>query len=199
MKRILLASLILFVCTGVVSSTPAGPRRVDDAGATSGRPLATGIGQTEPAKKEAATRKGSGRRETKGAKKPPAPLVFSWPVASRRIVTPYGERTNPQTKTVTVNPGINIAAKKGSGVTAAAAGRISLISWLPSFGTFIIVEHRDGYRTVYANLGTTALSKGASVTKGARLGTVGTSPSGTFLHFQVWRKQTRLDPATLLR
>lgn len=142
-----------------------------------------------------ATKHSADRGEEKAARKPPTPPSLTWPVSSRRIAEGYGERVNPATGTVTLNPGINISVKKGSAVRAAAAGKISLVSWLPGFGTFVIIEHRDGFRTVYAGLSAASIAKGAKVRSGERLGLA----AGTSLHFEVWREQTRLDPSPLLR
>jgi len=136
----------------------------------------------------------SSDRERRPETKPVAPLALQWPVSGRKIVDAYGERLNPTTKTVTLNPGVNIASKKGADVRAAAAGRVSLVSFLPGFGTFVIVEHRDGYRTVYARLSRASVATGASVRAGASIG----AAAGATVHFEVWRGQSRLDPADLL-
>ncbi|MDB5033894.1 MAG: Membrane-bound metallopeptidase [Chlorobi bacterium] len=125
------------------------------------------------------------------------PLHFSWPTSGRRIAEGYGERTNPETGTVTINPGITIDAAAGAGVTAAEDGTVSAVSWLPSFGTVVIVEHRGGYRTVYGNLEGASVSRGTSVSAGERIGTVG-GGSGGGLHFEVWQGETRLNPAGVL-
>lgn len=122
-------------------------------------------------------------------------LRFIWPTTGRKIVEAYGERVNPETGTVTINPGINIAARSGSAVVASESGVVSLVSWLPSYGTIVIVEHRDGYRTVYGNLAAAAVSRGANVRAGQKIGSVG----GGWLHFEIWREQTRLNPTTVLR
>lgn len=122
-----------------------------------------------------------------------------WPVSGRTILHGYGERTNRRTGTVTFNPGVNIAAKSGTSVTASGPGTVSLVSWLPSYGTIVIVEHSGGWRTVYANLASAAVSEGTKVGRGSRIGTVGTSDDGEYLHFEIWRDQTRYNPATLLK
>ncbi len=109
----------------------------------------------------------------------------------------YGERTNTSTQTITINPGIDIAAGPGAAVKAAERGRVSMVSWLPGYGTFVILEHREGYRTVYANLESASVSRGASIPAGGRIGTVGKS-EGTFVHFQIWNEHDRLDPVTVL-
>lgn len=127
------------------------------------------------------------------------PLKFQWPTSSHTIAEGYGERTNPHTNTVTVNPGINIAAQAGSAVRASEDGVVSLVSWLPGYGTIVIVEHRDGYRTVYANLSSASVSRGAEIAPGQKVGTVAESIEGEFLHFEVWKEQTRLNPLNVLQ
>lgn len=129
---------------------------------------------------------------SKSKSKPPA---FAWPIPDRKILRKYGDRTNPTTNTVTLNPGIDISSKKGTDVRSAAAGTVSLVSWLPSYGTFVIVEHSSEYRSVYANLASTSVQKGELLKGGAKIGSVGASPGGAFLHFEIWRDTTRLDPA----
>ena len=123
----------------------------------------------------------------------------AWPVSGRKILHKYGERRNPRTKTITFNPGVNISAAKGSMVTAAASGEVSLVSWLPGYGTVVIVEHGGGWRTVYANLASASVSEGRSVRRGAVIGTVGESVDGEYLHFEIWQDQNRLDPMTKLK
>ena len=166
----------------------------------------------EPAKREQrerGTKSGGTAKKTAPAKSPASgkgstkartgPLSFRWPTAGRKIVEGYGERSNPETGTVTINPGINIGAGVGSSVMAAEEGTVSLVSWLPSYGTIVIVEHRGGYRTVYGNLAGASISRGAVVGIGDRIGTVGQSLGGSCLHFEIWKGQTRLNPTTMLK
>lgn len=129
----------------------------------------------------------------------PGPIRFSWPSSSRRIVEGYGERTNPRTGTVTINPGINIGAPAGSAALAAADGRVSLVSWLPGYGAIVIVEHAGAWRTVYGNLSTSSVSRGARVSAGQALGSVASSVEGDFLHFEVWRGNSRVNPTSVVR
>lgn len=125
-------------------------------------------------------------------------VSFRWPTSSRKIEEGYGQRLNKETNTVTLNPGINIAASKGSVVKAAEEGTVSLVSWLPSYGTIVIVEHDGGYRTVYANLAAAYVSRGTDVHAGQRIGAVGESAEGEFLHFEVWKDQSRMNPIAVL-
>lgn len=127
------------------------------------------------------------------------PFRPTWPVASRNILEGYGERKNEKTNTVTFNPGINISASSGTPVVASASGRVSLVSWMAGYGTIVIIEHTNGWRTVYANLASASLSEGKVVKKGERIGTVGESIDGSYLHFQMWQGGDRKNPVHYLR
>ncbi len=180
------------------AATPSGSRG-SDAGSTSAAPPA------ESSNRDVRdSRASSGSEATMAddvtADDPDAPrALFRWPVAGHRIVEAYGRRVNPRTNTVTINPGINIAAPTGSVVTCVDDGTVSLVSWLPSYGTLVIVEHDDGYRTVYANLASADVSRGTRVRAGQSIGVVGESHDGEFLHFEVWHGRDRLDPTSVLR
>lgn len=181
--------------TGIVPFGEERARRYVAAG-NRGVPGQDGKGSSAPKKPKKQSADTKGKSATAGRV---APLRFSWPTAGKKIVQGYGEWTNPSTGIVTMNPGINIAARKGAAVVASESGRVSLISWLPGYGTIIIVQHREGYRTVYGNLASAAVKQGASVRSGEKLGTVGAALGKAFLHFEIWRDQTRLDPTTMLR
>jgi len=122
-----------------------------------------------------------------------------WPVKSKKIQSPFGENTNPITRTVTDNPGIDISIKKGSVVKAAAKGKVSLVHWLAGYGTLVILNHGNGVRTVYANLSSVWVKKNDKVAKGKGIGKSGKTSDGEFLHFELWQGSTRLNPAYYLR
>ncbi|GAB1429472.1 M23 family metallopeptidase [Ignavibacteria bacterium] len=126
-------------------------------------------------------------------------IAFRWPTTSRTILRKFGQYTNKQTNTVMDNPGVDIAAPVGSAVKASAAGKVSLVHWLPGFNSLVIVDHGNGYRTVYANLGNTLVSKGQTVSVGTLIGKAGESVDGKFLHFEVWRGTDRVNPAAMLK
>jgi murein DD-endopeptidase MepM/ murein hydrolase activator NlpD len=152
-------------------------------------PVAPKPSTAAPAKSGTATPRKEERTETR----------FAWPVAGKRILVGYGERVNPKTNTVTLNPGINIAATGGASVKAAGEGKVSMVSWLPGFGTIVIIQHGNGYRTVYANLASAQVTKGKDVQPGQKIGMVRASRDGEFLHFEVWQNRTRHDPMSFLQ
>ena len=76
---------------------------------------------------------------------------------------------------------------------------VSTITWLPGFGSLVIVDHQNGFRTVYANLAAVAVQRGAQVLQGARIGTSGSNLDGDLVHFEVWIEGKRINPLTYLR
>lgn len=125
--------------------------------------------------------------------------TFRWPIASRKIARKFGQYSNTQTNTVMDNPGIDIAAKTGTPVAAAASGEVSLVHWLPGYNSLIIVDHGNGYRTVYANLAKTMAVKGQTIAAGAIIGKTGETADGQFLHFEVWRGTEKINPVRTLK
>lgn len=122
-----------------------------------------------------------------------------WPVGSRKILRGFGQYRNPSTNTVTDNPGIDISASRGSGVQAISGGVVSLLHWLPGYGSLIIIDHENGFRSVYANLASVSVSEGQRVSGGGTIGRSGESVDGEFLHFELWRERQRLNPTSWLR
>ncbi len=122
-----------------------------------------------------------------------------WPTSSRLISQGYGMYRNPQTGTTLENPGIDIRASKGSVVDAVASGTVSTVTWLPGFGSLVIVDHQNGFRTVYANLASVRVASGSRVQAGTALGSSGSSMDGDVVHFEVWNGGSRLNPLSYLR
>lgn len=117
-----------------------------------------------------------------------------WPVSQGRIVARFGNQQHPVLKTITQNTGIDIAVPTGTDVEAVANADVSMISWLPSFGNLVILDHSDGYRTVYAHLSEIAVSEGEQVTEGNVIGKSGESFTGSVLHFEIWKDREKQDP-----
>ncbi len=118
-----------------------------------------------------------------------------WPLRGR-VLTRFGLQTNSITGTVTENPGIDIQADAGDEVLAVQAGVCTRITYLRGFGTTMLVDHGDGYYTVYAHLGDLLVSEGEEVQAGRVIGRVGpeSATGSPRLHFQVWKQRQKQDP-----
>jgi len=133
--------------------------------------------------------------------------VFTMPVQGE-IVKQYGKEKLIYSDTLkewTTHLGIDIKADKTTIVKASSDGCIKSIKNDPRYGLTVIVEHREGYKTVYSNLLTTEfVSEGENVTKGQSLGTVGNSAAFEIadephLHFEMLLNEQAVDPTLYLK
>ncbi len=125
--------------------------------------------------------------------------TLAWPVDGN-ILYNFGRVINPNNTTTRWN-GMGIAAAPGTPVHAVAAGDVVLSAPLGTYGQTVIVEHGAGDYSVYGSLSTMSVGKGAHVTKGQVVGTVGTSDPDLppHLHFEIRHGGPAVDPTTWLR
>ena len=122
-----------------------------------------------------------------------------WPVSGGKIIKNFGKIRNTKLKTVTLNSGIDIKVKCAKKVRAVAKGVVSLISWLPGFGSVVIVSHGTKYRTVYGHLTGITVEEGEKINAGEILGKVSEDIEGCIVHFEVWKGKTAQNPKSWLR
>lgn len=105
----------------------------------------------------------------------------------------------------TTHTGIDIKAEKTSIVKCAEAGTVKSIKNDPRYGLTIIVEHANGFQTVYSNLLTSEfVVEGEKVEKGQSLGTVGNTAAfeiadEAHLHFEVLKDSVQVNPNIYLK
>ena len=117
-----------------------------------------------------------------------------WPVREGTIVARFGTQRHPTLKTVTQNTGIEIAVKSGTPVVAVAEGEVGVIWWLPSFGNLVVLNHSQGYHTVYTHLAEIFVTEGQKISEGQIIGASGESIDGPRLHFAIWKGREKLNP-----
>lgn len=121
-----------------------------------------------------------------------------WPVTGGEISRDFGKNTNSKTGTVSINYGLDIEVTSDRPVSVVADGTVSLIDWMPGYGSVLIVTHAGGYRSVYGHLGQIFVAEGERVKAGASVGRVGESLEGYVLHFELWRERENLNPRAWL-
>ena len=117
-----------------------------------------------------------------------------WPVAHGTIQAPFGNQIHPVLKTITQNTGIDIATPSGSDVYAVADGEVAVLSFIPGFGNVLILNHNNGYRTVYAHLSDVTVSESQRVTEGTIIAKSGDTVAGAILHFEIWKEREKQNP-----
>ena len=123
-----------------------------------------------------------------------------WPV--RGILSSgFGVRTSPFTDTPVFHHGLDIIARPGAPVRAAAAGKVVRSGYESLFGNVVVLEHGYGYRTLYAHLGERRTAAGDVVQKGDSVGTVGESgrTTGPHLHYEVHVNGLAVNPSRFLK
>ena len=105
----------------------------------------------------------------------------------------------------TTHLGIDIKAEKTTVVKAAEAGTVKSIKNDPRYGLTIVIEHNDGYETVYSNLlSSEFVVEGEKVEKGQSIGTVGNTAAfevadEPHLHFEILKDSIPIDPTTYMK
>lgn len=135
--------------------------------------------------------------------------IMAWPVPGfTRVTSPFGWRYHPILKTRKFHSGIDIGKKAdgtpilGAAIVAAGGGSVIYAGPRGGYGNVVMIDHGNGVVTVYAHQlsGGIKVSVGQHVTKGQRIGTVGSSglSTGPHLHFEVRVNGTPKDPMNYL-
>ncbi|WP_051585770.1 M23 family metallopeptidase [Caldanaerobius polysaccharolyticus] len=116
------------------------------------------------------------------------------------ITSRYGMRINPITKKSENHTGIDISATQGSDVYAAWSGTVKSVKEDANYGTYVVIDHGNGYSTLYAHLKAVSVKTGENVKRGDIIGKVGNSGESTapHLHFEVLKGGNPVDPLNLL-
>lgn len=101
--------------------------------------------------------------------------------------------------------GIDLAAKKTSVVRASADGTVKSIKNDPRYGLTVVIEHTNGFQTIYSNLLTAEfVEEGEEVKQGDTIATVGNTATfeiadESHLHFEILKNNESLDPELYLK
>ena len=118
------------------------------------------------------------------------------PVKSGRLSSRYGWRTDPFTGRRKFHHGVDLAARWGAKVVAAASGLVTWAGKRGGYGNMVEITHADGYVTRYGHSSRILVSKGEVVRRGqpiARVGSTGRS-TGPHLHYEVLVNGKKVDP-----
>ena len=134
---------------------------------------------------------------------------WSWPTnQGYTISSPYGWRVDPINGSRSLHTGLDISGTGlGSPVYAADNGVIEKSEYYGSYGNCIIINHNNGYYTLYGHMSKLISNVGDTVAKGQVIGLVGATgrATGPHLHYEAWyggapyRGGTRFNPNDLYR
>ncbi len=100
------------------------------------------------------------------------------------------------------HPGIDVAVAIGSPVRAVGGGTVLDAGSDPeAYGLFVLLEHPDGYQSMYGHLSRVTVARGDAVAAGEVIGLSGSSgrSSAPHLHLEIRREGRSLDPLSLVQ
>lgn len=114
---------------------------------------------------------------------------FIHPVKAR-VSSQFGVRTDPFNEKKKFHKGIDLACPIGTKVVASAGGKVVFSGTKKGYGKTVIIEHRNGYQTLYGHLSKPLAKKGEIVKQGQKIALSGNTgrSTGPHLHFEVRRK-----------
>ncbi len=119
-----------------------------------------------------------------------------WPVVGSVVEVAFGKVVNAKFNTVTQQNGLDLRIHEGAEVRAVGKGQVAFAGWFRGYGNLVIVDHGDGFHTLYAHLAATAVQVGATVQPGDLVGLVGDTGSlkGAYLYFEIRANGKPVDP-----
>jgi len=123
-----------------------------------------------------------------------------WPVVGK-LESGVGGRRNPfGGRGFEYHEGQDIDAARGTPVQVAATGRVTIAGWQRGYGNVVYVDHGAGLSTRYGHLSEIDVSIGQTVTRGQRIGLVGSTgrSTGPHLHYEVRINNQPVDPRPYL-
>jgi len=123
-----------------------------------------------------------------------------WPIQGK-VISHFGSQRNPTLKTVTENTGIDIQGTAGRQVQAVYDGIVTTITYIRGYGNTIIIDHGNGFYTVYTHVIDMEVEENDYVKARDTIAYVGDSGSleGVKLHFEIWGNRKKLNPEIWLR
>ncbi len=124
---------------------------------------------------------------------------FIWPVpCSTRVTSRFGNRSDPFTGETRYHSGIDIDGygNEGGTIVAADGGTVITATYSDGYGNYVIIDHGNGYQTLYAHMSGIWVSSGQTVSQGDGIGSLGATgrATGTHCHFEVIINGERTDP-----
>ncbi|MCF2860469.1 M23 family metallopeptidase [Pseudoalteromonas sp. SMS1] len=133
--------------------------------------------------------------------KPVQSFLLKTPIHGARLSSTFGQRKHPILGFTRIHKGLDFGAPLGTPVFAAGDGKVLKANWGGSFGNRILLQHQNGYRTLYAHLQGFAqnLKAGTLVKQGQVIGFLGNTgmSQARHLHYEVHKHGRAINPLNL--
>ncbi len=136
-----------------------------------------------------------GARSIRGGSSAADDLPTGWPLTEPGFVTRALMEGGGED-----HPGLDIAVPSDSYVRAAGGGRVLRVGDDPLYGLFVVLEHGEGYQTVYGHLSSLLVERGRSVERGEVIALSGSTGRSTaaHLHFEILLEGVPVDPLSMV-
>ena len=126
---------------------------------------------------------------------------FIWPVSTGGVITDtYGPRDAPTAGASTWHRGLDIGCGYGDAILAADSGVVTVAEWGESGGNYVMIDHGNGFVTMYLHNSSLAVSVGDVVSQGQTIAYAGSTgySTGTHCHFSVFLNGEYVNPQDYL-
>ena len=125
---------------------------------------------------------------------------FIWPSYCHAISDYFGPRYHPITHTYSNHSGIDIKAAAGTAIYACASGRVSTASFGTAYGYHVVINHGNGFSTLYGHMTRYIVKEGDYVSQGQVIGYVGSTGWSTapHLHLTMYYNGSLVNPLAYL-
>lgn len=127
-----------------------------------------------------------------GIAKAEFPSTLYWPLDASKensfvITSKIGKRESPGGIGSTDHGGVDIGADYGTMIVAASSGTVEIANVFGGYGNCVMINHGNGFRTLYGHMSSIAVSNGQYVQAGQVIGLVGSTgwSTGPHLHYEV--------------
>ncbi len=113
-----------------------------------------------------------------------------------KICSPFGMRKHPIKKVYLAHDGVDISSSSGDPILASASGKVEYSGYSKGYGYNVIINHGNGYHTLYAHASKLLANKGDNIQKGQKIALVGSTglSTGPHLHFEIRVNNIPVDP-----
>ncbi|MFF2450703.1 LysM peptidoglycan-binding domain-containing M23 family metallopeptidase [Neobacillus sp. NPDC058068] len=120
---------------------------------------------------------------------------FAWPTVGGYVSSQMGYRWGK------LHKGIDIAGPSNRAIKAADNGVVVSAGWGNGYGNRVIIDHQNGFRTLYGHMSSLNVKVGQTVSKGTQIGIMGSTgdSTGVHLHFEVYKNGSLVNPLSYLK
>lgn len=121
---------------------------------------------------------------------------LNYPLKDFVLSSKFGWRQDPFGSGLEFHKGVDLSAEKGSSVLAAYDGTVVLSRYSSSYGNYIIIQHSNGFKTLYAHCEKLLKNVNEKVSAGEVIALVGSTgrSTGPHLHFEIIINNENVNP-----